>query len=52
VIASDCRENGSEQRQVQNGGRDAKLLLFLVNLWAQVRNLCFLAKTVQTTFKT
>jgi hypothetical protein len=29
------REHGLEKRHIQNGGKDAKLLLFLVNLWAQ-----------------
>jgi hypothetical protein len=45
-IQGDCKENGLEQRQIQNGGRDAKLLLFLVNLCTQVRSQCFSAKTV------
>jgi hypothetical protein len=37
-----------EQRQIQNRGRDAKLLLFLVNLWTQVRSQCFSKKAVWT----
>jgi hypothetical protein len=41
-IQSDCEENGLEQRQIQNGGRDAKLLLFLVNSCA----LLFFSKAV------
>jgi hypothetical protein len=39
-------KNGLEQRQIQNGGRDAKLLLFLVNSYAQERNQSFSAKTI------
>jgi hypothetical protein len=34
-LQSDCKESGLEQRQIQNGSREAKLLLFLVNLCAQ-----------------
>jgi hypothetical protein len=30
----DCKENGLEQRKIQNGGRDTKLLV-LVNSWTQ-----------------
>jgi hypothetical protein len=45
-LQSDCKENGLEQRQIQNGGRDAKLLLCLVNSYAQIRNQCFSAKAV------
>jgi hypothetical protein len=43
-LQSDWKENGLQQRQTQNGGRDAKLLLFLVNLWDQVRSQCFSAR--------
>jgi hypothetical protein len=39
-----CKENGLEQRQIQNGDKDAKLVLFLVNLWAPGRRQCFSAK--------
>jgi hypothetical protein len=46
VIQSDYKENGLAQRQIQNGGRDAKHLLFLVNLWIQVRSQCFSAKAI------
>jgi hypothetical protein len=35
-----------QRRQIQNRGRDAKLLLFLVNSYAQVRSQCFSAKAV------
>jgi hypothetical protein len=45
-LQSDCKENGLEKRQIQNGGRGAKLLLFLVNLWAQVKSQCFSAKPI------
>jgi hypothetical protein len=38
----------SKRQQVQNGDRDTKLLLFLANSWAQVRNQCFTAKAVYT----
>jgi hypothetical protein len=34
-IQGDCKENGLEQRLLQNEGKDAKFLLFLVNSWAQ-----------------
>jgi hypothetical protein len=34
-LQSECKENGLEQRQTQNGGWDAKLLLFLVNSCVQ-----------------
>jgi hypothetical protein len=40
----DCKEKGLEQRQIQNGDRDANLFLFLVNLWAQGRSQCFSEK--------
>jgi hypothetical protein len=47
-LQSDYKENGLEQRKIQNGGRDAKLFLFLVNSWAQGRSQCFSAKAVWT----
>jgi hypothetical protein len=44
---SGCKVNGSDQGQRQNGDRDAEFfLLFLVNLWTQVRGQCFSAKAV------
>jgi hypothetical protein len=46
-LQSDCKENGLEQRQIQNGGRVAKLL-FLVNLWAQIRSQGFSSKALLT----
>jgi hypothetical protein len=30
-MISDYKENDLEQRQIQNGGKDVKFLLFLVN---------------------
>jgi hypothetical protein len=50
-IQDDCkvtvkRVNGLELKQIQNGGRDNKLFLFLVNLWAHVRSQSFSAKAV------
>jgi hypothetical protein len=45
-LQSDCKENGLEQRQIQNGGKDVKLFLFLVNLSVQVRSQCFSTKPV------
>jgi hypothetical protein len=36
-IQGDCKENGLEQIQIQNGGKDVKLLLFLVNSCAQAK---------------
>jgi hypothetical protein len=45
-IQGDCKENGLEQKQIQNGVRDTKLLLSLVNLWVQVRSKGFSAKAV------
>jgi hypothetical protein len=44
-LQSNCKEHGLEQKQIQNGDRDAKLL-FLVTLWIQVRSQCFSAKAV------
>jgi hypothetical protein len=43
-IQGDCKRNGLDQRQIQNGDKDVKLFLFLCNLWAQVRSQCFSAK--------
>jgi hypothetical protein len=35
-----------EKMAQSKGGRDAKLLLFLINSWAQVMSQCFSAKAV------
>jgi hypothetical protein len=43
-IQVNYKDNGLQQRQIQNGDKDGKLFLFLVNLWAQVRSQCFSAK--------
>jgi hypothetical protein len=48
-IQDDCKvtaKNGLEQRQIQNGDENAKLLQFLVNSLAQVSSQCFSAKAI------
>jgi hypothetical protein len=44
-LQNDCKENGLEQRQIQSGGRYAKLLV-LINSCAQVRSQYFSEKAI------